>query len=204
MKARGLTTDPGDGHDLVFTSDGRWAYMAADRSPAALLIFERDPSTGALTQLPGTAGCISSDGSSQDGAGTCQTDARLLDASGVTMSSDDRFLYVTGTGGSDAIHVCAQRQYGRAYRHECIYRRPPAGCSTGRVVGDTQFIALSPDGTQRRTGRPIRLRHLDLRPKPVPPACGPRSPARPAASPTTTRAPARAPSAGRPRAPSRC
>jgi Big-like domain-containing protein/lactonase family protein with 7-bladed beta-propeller len=154
-KVRGLITDPGDGHDLVFTSDGRWAYIAADRSPATLLIFERDPSTGALTQLPGTAGCISSDGSSQDGAGTCQTDATLLDASGVSISSDDRFLYVTGTGGSEAIHVFSRNaSTGGLTDIECISQAPaPAGCSTGRVVGDTQFIALSPNGTHAYAGQ---------------------------------------------------
>ena len=155
-KVRGLTTEPGDGHDLAFTSDGRWAYMAADRSPAALLILQRDPSTGALTQLPGTAGCVSADGSSQDGAGTCQTDATLLDASsGVTLSSDDRFLYVTGTGGSDAIHVFSRNATtGGLTDIECISQAPaPAGCSTGRVVGDTQFIALSPDGTHAYAGQ---------------------------------------------------
>src|SRR4029077_9785655 len=104
-KARGLTTSSGDGHDLVFTSDGHLAYIAVYGSPSALLIFQRNPSTGALTQLSGSAGCITTDGSSQDGAGTCQTDPHLLQASGLTLSSDGSFLYVTGTGGSQQIEV---------------------------------------------------------------------------------------------------
>jgi len=154
-EARGLTDSSGDGHDLVFTSDGHWAYVAVYGSPSALLIFQRNPSTGALTQLSGSAGCIASDGSSQDGAGTCQTDPHLLQASGLTLSSDQRFLYATGTGGSQQIEVYSRNTTTGALSDiECISQAPaPSGCSTGRVVGDTQFIALSPDGMHAYAGQ---------------------------------------------------
>ena len=153
-KARGLIANPGDGLDLAFTSDGRWAYMAVSNQPptsqTAILIFQRDPTSGALTQLPGTGGCISTDGSSQDGAGTCQTDATLNEASGISISSDDRFVYVTGTGivTSHRFHVFARNMSTGALTDiECISESPaPVGCSTGRVLGNTQAIALSPDG----------------------------------------------------------
>ena len=154
-EARGLFDSSGDGHDMVFTSDGKWAYAAADDSPASLMIFQRDPTTGALTQLAGTAGCITTDGSSQDGAGLCQTDSLLLDASGLTLSSDDKFLYVTGTGGSSQIEVFSRNPTtGALSQIECISQAPaPAGCSTGRVVGDSQFIALTPDGLHAYAGQ---------------------------------------------------
>lgn len=47
-KARGVFDSMGDGHDLVFTSNGRWAYMAANGFGAnsGLLIFRRDPRRG--------------------------------------------------------------------------------------------------------------------------------------------------------------
>ncbi len=154
-EARGLLGRAGDGHDMVFSSDGKWAYAAADDTPASLLIFQRDTSTGALTQLPGTAGCITTDGSSQDGAGTCQTDSHLLDASGLTLSSDDKFLYVTGTGGSGQIEVFSRdTTTGALTQIECIAQAPaPSGCSTGRVVGDSEFIALTPDGLHAYAGQ---------------------------------------------------
>jgi DNA-binding beta-propeller fold protein YncE len=153
--ARGLVHSSGDGHDVVFSSDGKWVYVAADGPPAALMIFRRNASTGALTQLSGTAGCITADGSSQAGAGTCLTDAHLLDASGLTLSSDDRFLYVTGTGGSEQIEVYSRnKSTGALSDLECISQAPaPSGCSTGRVVGDTQFIALAPDGKHAYAGQ---------------------------------------------------
>ena len=104
-KVRGFLDTSGDGHDMVISGDGKWAYVAADDTPASLLIFHRKTTTGALTQLAGTAGCITTNGSSQDGAAKCKKDAHLLDASGLTFSSDEKFLYVTGTGGSSQIEV---------------------------------------------------------------------------------------------------
>ena len=153
--ARGLLTSSGDGHDMVFSSDGRWAYAAADDAPASLMIFQRNTSTGALTQLSGTTGCITTDGSSQVGPGTCQTDSHLLDASGLTLSSDDKFLYVTGTGGSSQIEVFSRdATTGALTQIECIAQAPaPSGCSTGRVVGDSEFVALTPDGLHAYAGQ---------------------------------------------------
>ncbi len=156
-KARGVTDSMGDGHDLVFTPNGRWAYMAANGFGvnSGLLIFKRDPSTGALTQLSGTGGCITTTGADQDGAGHCQTDPHLLDASGLTFSSDYHFLYVTGTGGSEQIEVFSRNaSTGGLSDIECISQAPaPAGCSTGRVVGDTQEIAITPDGKHAYAGQ---------------------------------------------------
>ena len=96
----------GDGRDLVFTSDGRWAYLvnqhAQPSDPAsAIVLLRRDPGTGALSRLPGSAGCISSDGSSQDGPGTCQMLATLDRPFGISISSDDDFVYVTDYGTPD-------------------------------------------------------------------------------------------------------
>jgi hypothetical protein len=149
-KARGLIEDPGDGHDIAFTSGGRWAYLVAQNNPphGTILIFQRDPSSGALTQLAGTAGCISSDGSSQDGAGTCQSDHTLNGPSGISISSDDRFLYVVDYFGPTRIHVFVRNaSTGALSEVQCISEAPaPVGCSTGRVLGNSQFLALSPDG----------------------------------------------------------
>lgn len=156
--ARGVFDSMGDGHDLVFTSNGRWAYMASNAfgsSPGGILIFKRNPKTGALTQLPGKAGCITTDGSDQNGAGACLVDSHLLQASGLTLSSDERFLYVTGTGDSSQIEVMSHnRKTGGLKQLQCIAQAPaPSGCSTGRVVGDTQFIALTPDGKHAYAGQ---------------------------------------------------
>lgn len=154
-EARGIFDSMGDGHDLVFTPNGRWAYMAANGDPSGILIFKRNPSTGALSQLSGTAGCITTTGADQNGAAHCQVDSHLLDASGLTFSSDTHFLYVTGTGGSRQIEVFSHNATtGGLTQIQCISEAPaPSGCSTGRVVGDTQFIALAPNGKHAYAGQ---------------------------------------------------
>jgi hypothetical protein len=155
-KARGMTSNAGDGHDIAFTSDGRWAYIVAQNSSphGAVMIFQRDPSTGALTQLAGTAGCITSDGSDQDGAGQCQIDPTLTQQpDGISISSDDRFLYVIGY--ETAVHVFARNTTtGELAEVQCLSQAPaPSGCSTGRVLGDSEYLALSPDGLHAYGGQ---------------------------------------------------
>jgi 6-phosphogluconolactonase (cycloisomerase 2 family) len=154
--ARGFISAPGDGHDFAFTSDGRWVYAVAQNAPprSAVLIFKRDPATGALTQQPGAAGCITADGSSQDGAGTCQTDATLIKASGISISSDDRFLYVIDYGTPPRIHVYFRDTVSGALTPvQCLSEAPAgAGCDSGRVLGNSEEVALSPDGTHAYSG----------------------------------------------------
>jgi hypothetical protein len=157
-KARGLVSAPGDGRDLAFSSDGLWVYFIAQNHDSTglgtVLIFTRDPSTGAMTQLPGSAGCISQDGSSQDGPATCQTDATLADPMGVTMSSDNRFLYVTDYGTPHRLHVYSRdASSGALTAIECVSESPaPTGCGLGRVVGNTQSVAITPDGQHLYAG----------------------------------------------------
>src|SRR5207248_1019349 len=75
---------------VAISDDGKNAYAASFLSDA-VAVFDRDPATGALTQKPGTAGCISENGTS----GACQ-DGTALDAPlSVTTSPDGKSAYVT-------------------------------------------------------------------------------------------------------------
>lgn len=145
----------GDGRDLAITSDGKWAYMvnqgtqSVAEPPGSIVIFRRDPTTGVLTQLPTPSGCISADGSSQDGPGSCQTLATLSQPDGVTFSSGDRFLYVTDYGSTQAIHVLARdATTGALTEVQCLSdaTRTPAGCTAGHQLGVVQALVISPDG----------------------------------------------------------
>ena len=53
--------------DLAASPDGRNVYVTSNES-GAVVVFDRDPATGVLTQKPGTAGCISETGT----GGACQ------------------------------------------------------------------------------------------------------------------------------------
>jgi DNA-binding beta-propeller fold protein YncE len=89
-----------DAPQVVVTSpDGRNVYAATALSEA-IAIFDRDPTTGALTQKAGTAGCISETGT----GGACQDGIALLGASGVVVSPDGMNVYATSST-SDAIAI---------------------------------------------------------------------------------------------------
>src|SRR5947208_3007499 len=68
------------------TSRDRTSVYLTSAESDAVAVFDRDPTTGALTQKPGTAGCISENGTS----GACQ-DGTALDAPlSVTTSPDGK------------------------------------------------------------------------------------------------------------------
>src|SRR5438552_13626161 len=53
----------------------------------------REP-LGTLTQLPGTAGCFTHDGASEDGAGTCSEARGLAEGESAAVSPDGANVYV--------------------------------------------------------------------------------------------------------------
>ncbi len=139
---------PGDGHDFVITSDGRWAYMTNSGYPSsAIVLFSRDPATGILTQLPGTAGCISANGSSQNGQNTCQTLSTLGDPFGISISPDNGYVYVTDALTPYRVHVLAHdSSTGALHEVQCLAEATVTGCTTTRDIGNNQSLAISPDG----------------------------------------------------------
>ncbi|HEY1711538.1 MAG TPA: Ig-like domain-containing protein [Solirubrobacteraceae bacterium] len=138
----------GDGHDFVISPDGKFAYVAG-ANPDAIVLFSRDAATGALTQLPGTAACITVDGSSPAGANTCQAMPNLAGPFHATMSPDGHFLYVIDfESATDGIVVFARDSAtGALSEVQCVFDAPaPTGCDTARDVGGSQDIVISPDG----------------------------------------------------------
>lgn len=147
--ARGFE-EPGDGHDVAITPDGRFLYLAAQNNftpGTSILIFARNPATGALAQLPGTEGCISRLGFS----GQCTVNALLDGAAGLTLSSDGRFLYATGdgnaTGPGRVLAFSVNAASGALTQIQCLAQGAVAGCSEGRVLGDEKALTISADGT---------------------------------------------------------
>lgn len=85
--------------------DGRSLYFA-ERHANAFVILRTDPETGAFSQLPGTVGCVSVDGSSEDGAGTCASGRAVNRTYEVTVARGGRDVYVVGesnAGESDGV-----------------------------------------------------------------------------------------------------
>jgi DNA-binding beta-propeller fold protein YncE len=129
---------------VAVSADGRNVYVASEVSNS-LGIFDRDPATGALTQKPGTAGCVSEDGS----GGACEDGKGLLTASRVVVSPDGKNVYLASQGSS-AIAI-----FDRDPATGALTQKPgTAGCVSNsggvcekaRALDTPRELAISPDG----------------------------------------------------------
>ena len=81
---------------MAVSPDGLNVYVASGFSDA-VAVFDREPSTGALTQRAGTEGCWSEDGSS----GACSNGRGLQGTTGVAVSPDGMNVYVTALANNE-------------------------------------------------------------------------------------------------------
>jgi DNA-binding beta-propeller fold protein YncE len=131
---------------VTVSPDGRSVYAAALLSDA-VTVFDRDPATGALTQKPGRAGCISETG---DG-GLCQDGAGLNGALAVTVSPDGVSVY-TAASNSEAVAAFDRDPATGALTQKaglsgCISETGAGGCRDGSGLAVAESVVVSPDGT---------------------------------------------------------
>jgi DNA-binding beta-propeller fold protein YncE len=131
---------------LAISPDGKSVYVGSLNS-AAVAVFQRDTTTGELTQLPGTAGCVSETGS----GGAC-ADGKALDNGGgaMTVSGDGKNLYVASQGSGVAVFA-RDTTTGELTQLSgtagCISPTGSGGdCAAGRALYGPQSVAESADG----------------------------------------------------------
>jgi DNA-binding beta-propeller fold protein YncE len=132
---------------VAVSPDGKNVYVASWRRNVpdshAVAVFARDSTTGELTQLPGTAGCISQNGS----AGACTDGRVLLGARSVAVSPEGKNVYVAGSIGVAVLR--RDTTTGALTQSEgtdgCIREGVPF-CRQGRMLNGAYRVALSPDG----------------------------------------------------------
>jgi DNA-binding beta-propeller fold protein YncE len=140
--ASGLALNQPEG--LAISGDGTNVYVAAALS-AAVDVLTRNPATGALTQATDGTGCLTSTPLSG-----CGTGRALRGADAVTVSADDRNVYVTA-GLSQSIAMF-NRASGSgtltqpAGASGCVMRVVAFGCGPGRKLIDPEGLVGSPDG----------------------------------------------------------
>jgi DNA-binding beta-propeller fold protein YncE len=140
-----------DGHGLrrsrgvAISPDGKSVYAAslARGTGSGVARLNRNPTTGAITQPAGTAGCIS-----ENGAGPCVVGRALSAAQSVAVSPDNRDVYVTSYQG--VAHFARDPSAGAlsqpAGTAGCISETGSEPCADGHALEYASGIAVSPDG----------------------------------------------------------
>ena len=141
------------GADSVAASpDGLNVYVAAHTSDA-VVIFDRDPETGALMQKAGQLGCVSETGT----GGLCGNGVALDFALGVTVTADGQSVYVASSvSGAIAVfdrNLLTGVLTQKAGTDACISADGLGGlCTQFDVLDDPVFVTASSDG-----GRLVRV-----------------------------------------------
>lgn len=131
------------GPDVVVVSpDGKNVYVGSFFGNA-VAVFNRDPSTGALTQPAGSAGCIA------EATSGCASGLALGAPEGMAISGDGKSVYVA-TALSSAVVVLARDSSTGALTQAtggsgCIVDAALTGCTTGLELNGANAVALSPD-----------------------------------------------------------
>ncbi len=151
-KARALKgAGPGVGSRAIAISpDGRNVYVAASGSDA-IAVFDRDKSTGALTQPSGKAGCVSALVGKAKGDKGCGLAIGLLAPNSVAVSPDGKNVYATSRDGASVITFHRNRKTGQLRElpptaSGCISGLPIPGCTAGRALKWPDVVVVSPDG----------------------------------------------------------
>jgi len=89
----------GGGYAGVLAPNGRTLYYA-EYSADALAMFRVSQRNGGFSQLPGKLGCVSADGSSDEGANTCRKGRAIEGAYQVALAGHGRDVYVSADTGN--------------------------------------------------------------------------------------------------------
>jgi 6-phosphogluconolactonase (cycloisomerase 2 family) len=139
--ARGVKVSP-DNQNVYVASEGDGV-----NSNGALLVFSRDPSTGILTQLSGTAGCFAPNGDGQ----TCTLALGLHTVIHADVSPDGNNVYVASRDSS-SIAVFSRMSNGALTQlgasAGCVEQTPVSDptCASGQGLNQAVFVSVSPDG----------------------------------------------------------
>ena len=139
---------------LVISPDGKFVYGIDSSSyTAAIVIFKRDLTSGKLTQLSGTAGCMTPDGDPDYDTGvlTCKAVPALGDngVSDMVFSADGASAYTTGY--RDVLIFGRNLTSGALTNLStggCLNENGDNGCLDMNGVKYPGGLAISPDGKQ--------------------------------------------------------
>ena len=125
---------------IAVSPDGVSLYVAS--AAGTLTAFQRNTTTGVLTQLPPGAGCLS-DG---DFAG-CTAVGGLARTSAVALTPDGRALIAAGTDDDAVVSFRRDPASGALTRASCVSASAAtAGCTLSTLLGGPRGLVVKSDG----------------------------------------------------------
>jgi DNA-binding beta-propeller fold protein YncE len=135
-----------DGPNSVAVSPDGLSVYATSRASNTVSVFRRNSSTGALTQLPAGAGCISG-----LPVPNCANGRALVAPGVVTVSPDGKNVYVGSFFGNAVASFERSRSSGALTQPDgsagCI-AEAISGCAPGFALGAPEGMAISSDGAR--------------------------------------------------------
>lgn len=127
--------DLGSARRAALSPDGGSLY-APGTGNNTIVVLDRDPASGGLSQKSGAAGCVGA-------AAGCTPESRLVTPHAVTVSPDGRQVYASVAG---SVLVLSRAGDGSLAFQSCVNTGGTAGCAQGRNLGEVSYGAVSPDG----------------------------------------------------------
>jgi 6-phosphogluconolactonase (cycloisomerase 2 family) len=131
---------------VAVSPDNKNVYVAAGATEGegAVVAFERNPETGALTQLAGKEGCISTANAA------CEKGTAIDGPEDLIISPDGRNVYTNSSGDSAVLEFRREPSGALAQLASpdaCVMNEPvTAGCSQAKGLKDALGVAISPGG----------------------------------------------------------
>ena len=134
----------GQPEGVVVSGDGKNVYVAAP-GDSALDVLARNQSTGALSQATNGSGCFVNTPLSG-----CTTARQLGGADAVTISSDDKSVYVVSVLTDSVANFARRTSTGQLAQPTgtpgCAIYVLAVACTLGRTLQGPEGVAASPDG----------------------------------------------------------
>lgn len=138
---------------IAVSPDGRSVYVASIVG-SSIAVFDRNTSTGALTQKSGTAGCVAKDGAHQ-----CATGRAMEGVDVVAVSPDNKHVYAGGFTNDSLVVFDRNRSTGSIKQKSgtsgCFVETAQSDCTTARGLNGAEGLTISPDGISVYVGAAV-------------------------------------------------
>jgi DNA-binding beta-propeller fold protein YncE len=126
---------------VVVSPDGKNVYVG-DFAGSGVISFSRAGQAGALTQLSGTAGCIT-----EAGAEGCAKGTQMNHVEGMAINPSGSAVYTAAAFSSAVGILTRDSSTGALSQSGCITIEKVEGCALGYEFGGVNAFSFAPDGS---------------------------------------------------------